>query len=115
MFRLDLTPTFSAQVAFDLPTATPGTRQQAVFTGTFPRLSQDELEALGAEIAAGKLTDRQVAQRLLRGWGDDLADSRGNPLPYGPDTLAQVLNVAGLASAVVHAFRAAQPKAALGN
>lgn len=114
MFRIDQSPTFWAPVRFEVQAATGNARQVQEFSAEFPRLSSDELEALGAQAAAGQLSDRQAAQRLLRGWAD-VGGADGQVLPFTAENMAAVLNVAGVATAVVAAFRAAQPRAALGN
>ena len=114
MFQLSLTPIYRATVRFDVP-AEDGQRLQCSFQAVFPRMTSDELEAFGKKAANEKWTDRQIAAQLLRGWGDDLRDAEGTPLLYTPANVALLLNQAGLGAAVVEAFRASQPKAALGN
>ena len=114
MFKIDLSPTFWAPVRFEAPAPTGHQRQVHEFSGQFPRMTVDELEALGQKAAGDAWPDRQVAAHLLRGWSD-VADQHGNALPFTPDNVTAVLNVAGVAAAVVAAFRAAQPRAALGN
>lgn len=114
MFQLSLTPTYRAAVRFDVPTE-DGQRLQCSFQALFPRMTSDELEAFGKKAATEKWTDRQIAAQLLRGWGDDLRDAEGNPLLFSTSNVTLLLNTAGVGAAVVEAFRASQPKAALGN
>ena len=114
MFKLDLSPQFSVQVRFET-TAADGRRQVHGFTATVPRMSAEEIEALAGEIRAQGLSDRQVAARLLLGWGDDLCNAQGDPLPFTASNVATVLNTAGVATALIAAYHAAQPRAALGN
>lgn len=115
MFRLDQSPTFEAEVRWESQAPTGGKRVVNAFTAVLARLTDDETRALATEIAQHNLDDRAVARRLLRGWGDDLTDGSGNRLPYDAGNVEAVLNVAGVGSAIVHAWRAAQPGAALGN
>lgn len=113
MFKLDLTPTFRAPVSFAVQ-GKDGTRQTHAFDGEFRRLTSDEHEALSRSIVANRLTDRQVAEKLLVGW-HGITDAAGNAIEFDTASLALVLNVAGVGSAIVAAFQAAQPGAALGN
>ena len=115
MFKLDLSPTFQAPVRFDLPAENGGQRQVVEFVATFPRMSEDELDAFTADVLAKKLNDRATAALLLKGWSADVCDAAGAPLPFNLANLATVLNVAGAGAAVCEAFRQAQPRAALGN
>ena len=115
MFHLTDTPTFEAEVRFESQAAQGGQRVVHAFTGVFNRLDEDASEALAKEIRTQKLTDRQVAARLLCGWGADVCDAQGRPLPFNADNLAAVLRRRGVATAVVDAWHQAQPRAALGN
>lgn len=113
MFKLDLSPSFKAAVRFEVQSAA-GTREVHEFIADFKRLTADELDALGTQAQTDTMSDRAVAAQLLVGWAG-VTDRHGNALDFTPDNAAAVLNVAGVAPAVVTAFRAAQPKAALGN
>ena len=113
MFKLDLSPTFRATVRFEVQTE-DGKREQRAFDGVFRRMDTDELDALAKEWAESGLSDIQAVQRVLVGWHDVCAGD-GTPLPFTPDNLARVLKLGGVATAALHAFRDAQPRAALGN
>lgn len=116
MFVLNATPLYWATVRFDMPPGDAGgERLQCSFQARFPRMSAAELEEFGARARSDNLTDRQIATELLKGWGDDVRDAAGQPLPYTPENVQAVLNVAGLGSAVATAFRDSQPRAVLGN
>lgn len=116
MFVLNLSPLYWAAVRFDMPSAdAAGTRVQHSFLARFPRMTTAELEEFGARARRENLTDSQIATELLKGWGDDLRDAAGQPLPFTAENVAAVLMVAGLAVAVVTAFRDSQPRAVLGN
>lgn len=114
MFKLDFSPTFWAPVRFEAQAATGNTRVVHEFQGQFPRMTEDELAAFSTQVLADRWTDRQVAEHLLRDWSD-IADRHGNAMPYSEATRAEVFNTAGVPAAVVAGFRAAQPRAALGN
>lgn len=115
MFRLDTSPTFEAPVRWEAMAPTGCQRVVHEFTGVFARLTDDEIRALSADIETQGLGDRAVARRLLRGWREDVTDPAGNALPFTEQNLTAVLNTAGVSTAIVHAWRAAQPRAAAGN
>lgn len=115
MFRLDTSPTFEAPVRWEAMAPTGCQRVKFQFTGIFARLTEDEKSQLQADIKAGGLDDRQVARRLLRGWGADVCDASGNAVPFTEHNLAAALNMAGVSTAVVLAWHEAQPRAAAGN
>lgn len=114
MFVLDLSPTFRAPVKFGIVRA-DGTRQAVEFTAVFHRLDTDAAEALAKEAAAAGWGDRDMAKRLLAGWGDDIQDRHGAPLPFTPENLADLLKIPHAARAVLETFHTAQRDAALGN
>lgn len=113
MFCIDMSPKFPVQVRFEV-TGPEGQRQVQAFEASVLRMTVDELQALQQRITAESLSDRDVARSLLRGWSG-VADTNGNELVFSPDNLGRVLNIAGVASAIIAAFRAGQPRAAAGN
>lgn len=116
MFVLNVTPLYWATVRFDMPSdQAGGERVQHSFNARFPRMTAAELEAFGVRALRDKLSDRQIAALLLKGWGDDIRDAAGQPLPFTPENVETVLAVAGVGTAVVSAFRDSQPRAVLGN
>ena len=115
MFRLQLSPVFEVKVRFEAQAETGCARAVHEFTARVRRLTDDEADKLGQDVLKERLTDRTIAKRLLVGWGDDVADGSGNPLPYTDANVDAVLNVDGVGSAIVAAWQAARGRAAQGN
>lgn len=115
MFVLTESPTFEAEVRFEVQAERGGARELHAFTAVLARLDEDEAKQLAADIRTQDLDDRQVAARLLRGWGTDVCGGDGQPLPFNQLTLAQLLRRRGVARAVIETWHARQPKAVLGN
>jgi hypothetical protein len=59
-----------------------------------------------AEFLAGKEIDLYMG--LFAGWGDDLTDEHGEPLPYNDDTKRQLLEEKIIREAVKKAHRDSQ-------
>ena len=109
MFKLALSPTFTASVAIDFQ---GGGRGQ--FDAVFNRLTQTEIDALSARIAAGEGTDTEIVDQVLAGWSG-VADENGAALDFSPANRARVLDVAGVRAAIVRAFFDAFPRAKAKN
>lgn len=62
--------------------------------------------------AAAERGDRGAAVTLLTevvaGWGDEVRDAAGVPLPFTPENLKRLLAVPGVAMGVVEAYRQSQ-------
>ncbi|MDT8998350.1 hypothetical protein RQP53_03560 [Paucibacter sp. APW11] len=116
MFCLDLSPSFQWPVTFTLPKESGGTAVSNTFTAELRRLPGSEIDRLAEDARSGKLSDRQIAERLLIGWADgEIRDRNGANVPVNPATLAALLDVASLAGAVVKGYFEAHKQAALGN
>lgn len=114
MFKLDLSPTYWAIVRFDVQSADGLRRETHAFDAEFPRMCTSELEAFGKEVQDLKMSDAQAAARVLRNFRD-IAGRDGEALPFNSTNMLRVLDQAGVAFAVLKAFRDSQPRAALGN
>lgn len=115
MFRLVLSPSFEVKVRFEAQAESGCARTVHEFTARVRRLTDDEMQVLGQQVIDERLTDRAIAKRLLIGWGDDVADASGNPLPYTDANVDALLNVDGVGAAIVAAWQAARGQAARGN
>lgn len=109
MFKLTLTPTFTAAVVVEFQ---GGAR--AAFDATYSRLTQGEVDALSARIEAREATDTEIVDQVLAGWSG-VADEDGAALDFTPANRARVLDVAGVRSAIVRAFFDSFPKAKAKN
>lgn len=105
MFRLSLTPTFSAPVIVEFQ---GGGRAQ--FDAVFHRLSQTEIDALTQRIQSGEASDSEICTQVLAGWSG-VAEDDGTVIPFIPSNVTRVLDVAGVRAAVVRAFFESFPTA----
>lgn len=114
MFTLELSPTYFWPVKFAAPSADGAKVDQHDFDVEFKRLDADELKALMKRAAEKKLSDEQVAATLVVGWRG-VRDKGGEPVPYTVGNLNRLLNVLGLASAVMRAYFDSHAQAAEKN
>lgn len=114
MFCIDLSDTITTEVRFGVPGG-EGKVLTCVFTATLRRLDRDQMDALAKQAAAEGWDDRRMAAELLRGWGPDLVNASGQPLPYTPDNVKRVLATPNAADGILRAHRRANEDAALGN
>jgi hypothetical protein len=105
-FKIDLSPTFRAEVSIDIPGEDGGivTRK---FTGVFARMSLSQLTALKDK---SDMTDRDFAQSLLQGWDGMtlVTDEAGQPAAYCPEALECLLDIPGATNGIISSFYFAQ-------
>lgn len=106
-FKIDLSPTFRAEVSIDIPGEDGGivTRK---FTGIFTRMSSSQLTGLKDK---ADMTDRDFAQSLLKGWGDDMTlvtDEAGQPAAFCAEALEVLLDVPSATNGIISSFYFAQ-------
>lgn len=107
LYVLDEAPTFTWPVRVAVPV--DGKYVAAEFTAEFKNLVGDELDALTASDEAGRprLTDRQVADEVLVGWGTNLKGGDGQALAFTDENKARMLGNQRVRLAVVGTFLAA--------
>jgi hypothetical protein len=98
MFCIDLSPTYAAPISHTLP---GGVR--AVFRGVFHRMTESESEELLSKLSRSELSAVQAVVRVLAGW-EEVADAKGEPLPFTPDNLSKLLAMQGMSAAIVYAW-----------
>lgn len=129
MFILTEKPSFTAPVVFHIP-ADGGKTQKVEFSVVFRFLPADEVKDLFRRLDAQKLltaarqkrheldpesalqgerdqdeiTDRDIIDRVLIGFGDDLKGEDRKPLDFTPDNLERLLRVHGAQQAIVESF-----------
>lgn len=106
-FKIDLSPTFRAEVAIDIP-GEDGDIVTRKFTGVFTRMSSSQLTGLKDE---ADMTDREFAQSLLQGWGNDMTlvtDEAGQPAAYCPEALECLLDIPSATNGIISSFYFAQ-------
>lgn len=129
MFILTDKPSFTSPVVFHTP-ADGGKTQKNEFSVSFRFLPADEVKelfrrldaqkllavarqkrleadpegALHAEQEPDEITDREIIDRVLIGFGADLKGEDRQPLPFTPDNLDRLLRVHGTQQAIVESF-----------
>lgn len=129
MFILTEKPSFTAPVVFPIP-SDGGKTQKVEFSVMFRFLPDDEVKDLFRRLDAQKLlaaarqkrheldpesalqgeheqdeiTDRDIIDRVLIGFGDDLKDEARKPLDFTPDNLERLLRIYGAQKAIVESF-----------
>jgi hypothetical protein len=120
MFRLTTNPDFLAQVVAHIP-ADRGKTTRVAFHVAFRRLEQREYQDLMARLRESRLEaerieketgrpavpafgDRQLLDEVLVGFGDDLQDEVGSPLPFTPENVDRVLAIYPIQPRMVAAF-----------
>ena len=107
MFKLDLSPTFRATVSIDVPDES-GEIVASTFTGVFRRMTTTQLGAFQDEPKEGgaKPTDKDFARHILMGWDD--VTSGGQPVPYSPEALTQLLDIPSATNGIISSYYFAQ-------
>lgn len=113
MFTLTETPAYFWPVVVRTPTD-DGAIVESQFDAKFRRFTQDEMEAMAAEIAAGKLNDTAMAKRITVGWRA-VADKADNEIAFTDGNLDKLLAQDGMGTWIVRAFNDSRRKAAEKN
>ena len=101
MFKIDLSDDYSWPVAVSLPME-GGKTEKATFDARFKRISQTRVREIRDSIQASTITDQAIADEVLVGW--DGIQSDGDPVRYSESAKAQLLDIPGVAYALVMAF-----------
>ncbi len=113
MFSIALTPTYwwpvTVQVAQD-----GGAFAESTFEVEFTRLDDDEFKALLDDVRARGRTDRETVPDLVRSFRNVINGS-GVQVPFNAESLAVLLKISGVASAIVRAYFQSRTEAARGN
>ena len=118
MFTVTEDHRFTWPVKVQLPSADkPGEFETHTFIGHFRLLSKERNAALVADMAVAvplgeaAIADQQMVQirEVLLGWGDDVVDVDGEPVPFSAEALDAIcgLDQVRLAIAVAYAEAAA--------
>lgn len=129
-FSLKLVDEYDWPVTVRVPNA--GVVEEHQFTARFRHLDLDQVRGMIDEImAAQSKPDQQAINAVVDGaqlqieqamvywvgWGDDLTDTDGQPIPYSDDVKRKLLGVRIIREALVKAWQASQSgdAARLGN
>lgn len=97
MFKLAVSKTFTIPVNFKIP-ADGGTYQSNSFIVEFKRLTVTEMKDLPKEGS-----DAEMCRRVVVGW-NEIADENGNAIPFSSDALDKLLEIVGVAPAILRTF-----------
>ncbi|MFP5250529.1 MAG: phage tail assembly chaperone, partial [Acidobacteriota bacterium] len=75
-----------------------GTYQTNSFIVEFKRLSVAEMKQLPQDG-----TDADIARRVVAGW-NEVEDANGQPLPFSAEALDKLLDIVGVAPAIVRTY-----------
>jgi len=109
MFKLSVSPSYTARVTVDLPGG-----GSASFDAKFRRLSQTDLDAMMKRVQSEDIDDEAIVDAVLLGW-DGVEDADGTPLPFTEENKARVLDVVPVRGTVVRAFFESLAKAKAKN
>lgn len=100
--KLRISQTYTWPVIVSMP-ADGGRYERQEFTAEFLRLPTSEFEKIQGEINDGAVTDRMLAERVLRGW-EKVQDADGAELPFTTDNRDTLLEIPGAVRGIVAAF-----------
>jgi hypothetical protein len=88
MFRLQASPTFTATVRITVP----GADEPAQVPFVFRHKGRKALAEFQARTTRDKLDDIDVLMEVIEGWGDDIQDADGKPVPFSKAALQEMLD-----------------------
>lgn len=103
MFILNLSPTHAMQVRTSV-LGEDGQPMPVAFTLQVKRLGRAAIEDVFARQMKGDLTDAALAREVVQGWGEDVRDAQGLPLPFSAAALGALLDVHPMPQAIAAAF-----------
>lgn len=112
MFIVTQKPTFTAPVTANIP-ADNGRVEKVRFSVVFKALEKPEIDSLLARIRTisqateditARLTDRDVLNEVLAGFGPDLVEEDRTPMAYTPANVDRLCAIWPLEAAMVKSF-----------
>jgi hypothetical protein len=80
-----------------------GRHDKQTFDAEFKRLPQHRNNAIVDEAREGSITDQDLCDEILIGWSG-INDEDGKPLPFSDKMKTQLLDIPGVAAAIVFAY-----------
>ena len=104
MFKIDQSSFYSWPIKFEIP-GDMGKHHTETFDAHFKRVSQTRVEEIikAAGLEEGRLTDVELAKEVLIGWKGVLS-SDDQEIPYSETAKEALLDIPGIAKAIVKAF-----------
>lgn len=101
MFKFPKDGLFEADWGVQVYVPVDGGRHQIQkFTARFKVLSQEELKG----ITGDSDFDDEMLNKILIGWGEDLVDDAGQPLPFNEENKKAVLDIPFVRLAIIRAY-----------
>ena len=100
MFKLNQSASFFWPVVVNIPSDN-GNFEKQTFDGEFKRLTDARLREIRAKVEADEITDAQFVREVMVGWKG--VTDEGEPVPFSEGNLEKMLQVSGVAGAVIHA------------
>lgn len=101
-FVLKQSETYSWPVTVEIP-IDGGRHDRHTFDAEFKRLPQHRNNAIVDEARDGKITDQDLCDEILIGW-TGIKDEDGKDVPFSDKLKEQLLDVPGVAAAIVLAY-----------
>ena len=103
MFKIKQSKTFVWPVKITVP-IDGGKYTTSTFDVEFDRISQSEVEKLATSIQNEEQTAIQIVKNIVIGWPDGSVTDGTDNIPFSDSALDELLDVPGVASAVITAF-----------
>lgn len=115
MFKLNQSETYVWPVEFSLPMS-GGKHEKQTFDVVFKRITQKRLKAYldGVGEEADKLNDETFCRETVAGF-KGIVDANGEEVPFSETSFEELLNVPGVAKAIVLAYVASVSGAKVKN
>jgi hypothetical protein len=98
MFKISQSQTYTWPVSVNIPT-NGGQFDRQTFDGEFKRLSDSRLKEIRGKVESDQMTDADFVREVMVGWSG-VTDGDAD-VPFSQSTLAQLLEIPGVAGAVV--------------
>lgn len=100
MFKLTQSQSYKWPVSVSIPTDM-GQFEKQTFDGEFKRLSDSRLKEVRTKVEADEMTDADFAREVMVGW-KGVTDGEAE-VPFSQSALDQLLDIPGVAAAIVMA------------
>ena len=100
MFKLNQSTSYFWPVTVNLP-AENGNFDKQTFDGEFKRLGDTRLKEIRAKVEAAEITDAEFVREVMTGWKGVTDD--GEAVPFSAGNLERMLEIPGVAGAVIMA------------
>jgi len=103
MFKIKQSKTFVWPVKITVP-IDGGKYSNSTFDVEFDRISQSAVEQLASSIQNEEQTAVQIVKSIIVGWPDGSVTDGTDSIPFSDSALDELLDVPGVASAIITSF-----------